>query len=357
MADPVYVNLSGKKVLFSSLPEGTQKALRNIQAGKTASGTKSLITVQKTLGERREKGTLVKAPAFGGSLSQAFEIMNSASFTPRERMKAREQLIKAGVKGTSLHLGAPTPEVLAQLQKSASQQNFQEKRTDIENQIKLLEKKGVVSGNSSTRPELSKQVAERTFAIQQAYTQQKTDQVRALLDSPEFLQLKQSGDASGASTFTKYQDLLNQKGISAPRFEMEIVNELAQADIQGDVVTAQNIQRILERAGFTDSVSVASDGAGTTQLTGLEDNPVLSGFQDQLNLVITGAPSLSAFGDGTFGDPISDLRFTDLPELGGADVDTEDTAGSGILGLLTNPFVLLGIGAIVLFIILLGGKA
>jgi hypothetical protein len=152
--------------------------------------------------------------------------MNDPLQSPRSRIRARESLINSGVKHTSLHLGAGTPEVFAQLQASAGQQNFAEKQADILNQIQLLEKKGVVSGNSSTRPQLSKQVAERTFAIQQEYTRQKSQQVADLYTSPEFIELKQAGDSDGGSTFTKFQSLLNQKGISAPRFEMEILNEL-----------------------------------------------------------------------------------------------------------------------------------
>jgi hypothetical protein len=278
------------------------------------------------------------------SLERLHNIMNDVTKEPRERIRAREILIKSGVKGTSLHLGGATPEVLKQLQASKSQQNFSEKKTALESQIQKKVAQGIVLGNSSTRPELSKQVAERTFAIQQDFTKSKSAEVRNLLDSQEFINLKQQGTQGGTvNTTEELNKLLNAKGIAVPRFEAEIVNELAQSDIIGEQQTAININRILEQAGFGGVQTTVSGGT----LGGLESNEALGDFQTQVNEVVAGSSA--------FGSPTSDVRFTDLGALGGLPAPLEEEGGS-IFDILLNPFVIMGIGAVILLLVLAGGK-
>jgi hypothetical protein len=340
MSSIEFVNLNGRQVAVSSLPPAIRDTIiRNANNPLTQSFEKftpnpDSRTPNQDFRQLNER-----------NLALLQTKLASAS-SPREMMKLREQAIKAGVKGSSLHLGGATPEVLAQLQKSRDQNNFLDKKQSIQKTIDQKVKEGIVLGNSSTRPNLTQQTANRTFAIQQAFTDAKSAQVRETFDSPEFQLLKQSGDSTGFG----FADLLNAKGIAVPKHESLIVNELAQADIQGDFQTAQNINRILEQSGFTDKVSVTNG-----QLSGLESNPVLSSTQSSVNAILTGAPSIlgTDLGFGNI-DPTSDLRFSDLPALDKPLEEEGFNGGAGILGLLTNPFILLGIGAIILFAILAG---
>lgn len=332
-----FVNLNGRQVAVSSLPPAIRETiLRNANNPLTQSFEK----FTKNPDSRTPNQDFRELNQRNLALLQ--QKLSSAK-TPREQIRLREQAIKAGVKGTSLHLGGATPEVLAQLQKSRDQNNFLDKKQSIQRTIDTKVKEGIVLGNSSTRPNLTQQTANRTFAIQQAFTDAKTAQVRETFDSPEFQLLKESGDSTGFG----FADLLNAKGVAVPKHEALIVNELAQADIQGDFQTAQNINRILEQSGFTNKVTVSN---GT--LSGLESNPVLSQTQDSINAIISGSPSILASTGAGFGNLDPNLTFADLPSLDQPLEEEGFNGGSGILGLLTNPFVLLGIGAVILFIIL-----
>jgi hypothetical protein len=311
-------------------------------------------------------------------------LLNNPNLSAREKARIREQLIASGADNTFSHLGAPTPEVVKQLTESAEQQNDVQKKFELlKNTQQLIDERGIVLGNSSTRPELSKQKAQQVFTIQQEYTKLKSQQVRDALDSPEFQQIKQAGTQEGTVDTTQaLNDLLNRKGISAPKYETQIVNELAQADIQGDFQTAQNINQILAKSGFTEQVTV-QDGL----LSGLQFNEVLAGSQEQINQVISGAPSVDSFQGVSFNSKalrdgssisintplqgsssilastqlpssISDLRFTDLPALAQAQEEEGATLenGFGLLGLLTNPIVLIGIALVVGGIFIFKGK-
>jgi hypothetical protein len=301
-------------------------------------------------------------------------LLNNPNLSPREKARIREQLIASGAENTFLHLGAPTPEVVKQLTESAEQQNDVQKKFEILKQTQqLIDERGIVLGNSSTRPELSKQKAQQVFGIQQEFTKLKSQQVADALASPEFQAIKQAGTQEGTVNTTQaLNDLLNRKGIAVPKYETEIVNELAQADIQGDFQTSQNINNILSKAGFTTSVSV-QDGL----LSGLETNPILQGSQEQINQVISGAPSVDSFQGVSFNSKalqdgssislnkgltgassilastalpssISDIRFTDLPALAEAQAEGEGAGvGGGILGLLLNPIVLAGVAGVI----------
>lgn len=338
MSLPEYVVINGKQVKVSSLPPAIRNSIVKAQTSPTGflgSGSSANI---KTSDPLRLKGL--------------YDIMNDASRKPRERIRAREILINSGVKGTSLHLGGATPEVIKQLEFSRDNQKFSEKKIPIQNTITQKIKEGIVLGNSSTRPAKTKEVAERTFAIQQDFTKAKSQEVRDLLDSPEFIQLKQQGTQGGTvNTLEAYNQLLNSKGIAVPKFEAEIVNELAQADIIGETQTAQNINRILEQAGFgsvSTQVSLTPSGAG--QLSGLQTNEALNGFQEQVNDIVVGS---SAFGSG---GGASDVRFTDLPSLAGLPAIEEEGGQGSIFDILLNPFVLLGVGAVILLLVFAGGK-
>lgn len=355
MALPEYVNINGKLVRTSTLPPAIQKSVSNVTQGLTPSGQNPLTQAKNFTGKSKIAPSLVGILGSGSSsnistkdptrLKQLFDIMSSDQFTPRERIRAREILINSGIKHTQLHLGAGTPEVIAQLKNSANQQKFPEKKQAILQQIQELEKQGIALGNSSTRPELSKTTAERVFKIQQAYTQSKSKEVRDVLDSPEFKQIKESGGDIGGFGLS---DLLNAKGVSAPRYETLILNELAQKDIQGDNVTLSNINNILNRSGFTNTVTFTDKG----ELAGLENNPLLDRTQSTINQIIGGAGAL-----GDLGIPTSDLRFSDIPALQEQIDESEDSTGSGILDLLLSPIGLIVIGVIaVLLIFALKGK-
>lgn len=317
MVDPVFVSLSGKQVLFTSLPKGTQDALRKANIEQT-------VTLSKTL-----------------------DTFNSPFSTAREKIGARETLIKSGVEGTALHLGAPTKEVIAQLQASADQQNFSDKRDPIIRQIQELEARGIVSGNTSGKigQAQSKAKAQQVFSIQQQFTQAKTGQVREVLDSPEFAMIKaEGGDIQGVDL----AGLLTLKGVAVPKFQTEIVNEIAQADIQGDVQTAQNINQILSKSGFTEQVTVKQG-----VLSGLQANPILADTQSNINKILTGTP-ITDFGFVST-DPLEGLTPQGLGFFGAGESLPEATdADFDIKTIL--PFIVLGVIAIAVIFLITRGK-
>ena len=330
------VNLNGREVLLSSLPPAIRDAvLKNSQSSASA----FLPNVVNPDSRTKNLDAKIINDQNLAILSQQL----AGASSPREAIRLREQAINAGVKHTSLHLGAPTKEVLAQLEASKSQQNFQDSKISIQSQIDGLEAKGIVAGNTSgdLGQARSRAKAKQVFSIQQQFTKAKTGQVRSVLDSPEFSVIKaEGGDVQGFDL----AGLLNQKGVSVPKFQTEIVNEIAQADIQGDVQTQQNINQILQRSGFTNQVTVKSG-----ILSGLQDNPLLADTQSTINTILTGTP-------------ITDFGFTSTDPLGGFDtgffgggeslLDETDADGAGIAQFL--PFIIIGAVGIGLLFILRG---
>ncbi len=262
------------------------------------------------------------------------------SLSPREAIRLREQLINAGVKGTSLHLGAVTPEVLAQLKASEKQNNFTTSKAQIRKNTNLaISKNGLGLGNSSTRPELTQQTAKKVFKIQKDYTQQVGSQVQGAYASPEFQAIKQGGSQGGkVNTNELFANLLNNMGIAVPTYHRAIITELAQQDIQGKQATEQNISRILSNQGFP-AVDVKITDQGTLN-TGSAGGDLLPQIISSINGGISGGQ----IGSGELPSPTY-----------GFDETAQDNAGgSGILGFLKNPIVLIVLVGIVLAILFRG---
>ena len=176
--------------------------------------------------------------------------------SPREAIRLRERAIQEGVKGTSLTLGAVSPQFISALESQRDIQNFPEKRAELQREIDLLNSSGrVATVNTSdlTRDE-SRQRANEIFNKQQGTTLAVNNQVINVLNSPEFQEIKERGGSQD-----EVNNLLNKQGVTFSRSTQAIVNELAQADIQGDATTASNIQSILSREGVTTTVTVRQD--------------------------------------------------------------------------------------------------
>lgn len=259
--------------------------------------------------------------------------------SPRQRIKLREQLIKAGVKGTSLHLGAVTPEVLAQLKASEKQQKFFEKKVDLRKLTNLaVSSEGLGSGNTSgaVGQARSRVKAQEVFAIQKAFTKSKGKQVQDVFSSVDFKTIKEGGTKGGTvKTFTSFQELLNKRGVAVPTYERAIVTELAQQDIQGKQSTEQNISRILSNQGFP-TVDVKITDQGTLE-TGSAGGEFLAPIIKSINAGLTGITD-TGLPSPTFG---FDEPTGEESQVGGFD----------IMNLLKNPLVwviILGIIGLVL---------
>jgi len=180
-------------------------------------------------------------------------IATLGKLSPREAIRLRERAIQEGVKGTSLTLGSVSPQFISALESQRDIQNFPEKRAEIQREIDLLTSEGrVATVNTSdlTRDE-SRQRANEIFNKQQGTTLAVNNQVINILNSPEFAEIQARGGSKD-----ELDNLLNKQGVTFSKGTQAIVNELAQADIQGEATTASNIQAILEREGVTTSVTV-----------------------------------------------------------------------------------------------------
>ena len=238
---PEFVTLSGRKTAFVDLPLGTQQALiRSIQQNALGS---ELVTVES-----------------GSSIQAINAELNAIGRTdPRRASQLRTKLINAGVKGTGLFLGTASPEVIEALRTQASIQNDPVKAQAITDQADLLISEGRVSNLVNTS-NLSKEVvqarAKTIFSKQQSFTKAVNSQVRVTLDSPEFIQAKQSG-----ATLGELNTIINRNVTPASKLNSAIVNELAQTEIQGRAQTESNIQSLLERVGIRTNVTVSPDSS------------------------------------------------------------------------------------------------
>ena len=212
-------------------------------------------------------------------------LLNNPKLSPREKVRLRAQLEAVTGKTVNLHLGSPTPEVIKQLEFQKSIQRDPIKQKDLEAQIKALNQRGVVMGNSSTRPAESRESALRTFQQQKAVTKQVGEQVRLVLESPEVQASKQAG---GGIEFVNQE--LNRKGIAFPTFQREIINELAQVDIQGKTQTEENISRILDRSGIINS-QISLTPKGTLE-SGNSSSEILNPLFERINGLIEGVPNI-----------------------------------------------------------------
>jgi hypothetical protein len=320
---PEFVNIGGKRTLTSSLPPALRESIARSQISAPQPFLKNIV-------DPNSRTKNLDAKIINDQNLAILSQQLAGASSPREAIALRERAINAGVKHTSLHLGAPTKEVLAQLNASKSQQNFQDKKISLSSQIEALEAKGIVAGNTSgdLGQARSRAKAQQVFSIQQQFTKAKSGQVREVLDSPEFSIIKaEGGDVQGFDL----AGLLNQKGVSVPKFQTEIVNEIAQA-------------QILQRSGFTNQVTVQNG-----VLSGLQDNPLLSDTQSTINTILTGTP-------------ITDFGFTSTDPLGGFDTgffgggeslqDVTEADGAGIAQFL--PFIIIGAVGIGLLFILRG---
>lgn len=300
---PEYVNLNGKRTAFADLPQGTQDALIK----RAREGDQAILNVLSNgSGTFRETSftadQVISSPLSGTQKTNLInKIISNPSLSPREAMNIRERAINAGVEHTNLHLGQATPEVIAQLMASRDQQNFTEKKTNLQSEIDTLVDRGIVQGNSSTRPVQSQLTAMETFRRQKGFTKAVTSQVRTVLDSPEFQQTKQSG-----GSLEEINHLINSNVTPASRSNSAIINELAQASIQGEDQTARNIERILSAEGITTPVNVKLDdsslGATFTTSESASQLPQLQQFQTLLS---------GGFGDTGLGN----TEFTDEPTI------------------------------------------
>ena len=105
-------------------------------------------------------------------------------FSPRDAVRLRERAIAEGVKGTSLTLGAVSPQFISALESQRDIQNFPEKRAEIQREIDLLKSEGrVATVNTSdlTRDE-SRQRANEIFNKQQGTTLAVNNQVINILN-------------------------------------------------------------------------------------------------------------------------------------------------------------------------------
>ena len=264
------------------------------------------------------------------TIDEINKALANPKLSPRERIRLRESLIKSGVKGTSLHLGAVTPEVEAQLRASARQNKFIEKSSEIRKSKDLaVNTFGRASGNTSGAKgqAQSRANAEEVFRLQKAFTQAKGTEVMKNLQGSQFQVLKQkssSGNLAG--------EFIASKGIAVPTFQRELVNELAQENIQGKKVTEQNISRILSTSGFGDVPVSINNGVidvGTS-------NEILKPIIEQINGVFSGT------GQGTGLDFIP--SFPDPTITGGE----EGVSDNGLLKYL--PYVIIiGVVLVVIF--------
>jgi len=270
-------------------------------------------------------------------------LLSNPNLSPRERVRIREQAIKAGVKGTSLHLGQATPEVINQLEKSKSQQKRPEKAAVIQQQIDVLKSQGIVTGNTSGAEgqARSKANAQAVFRIERKATESKNIQVRSALQSPEFIALKEKG-VKGANT-----TVLNQRNIAFPKVQTQIINEVAQVNIQGKTATQSNINSILEKAGLAPhSITITDRGT-------LEGTPNTSKIVQEINSILdvgnTGIGSDSAGVDNTvheITDPITNLVNGDQGDQG-----TSSGIADLINKIISNPLTLAVVGfAVILFV-------
>jgi hypothetical protein len=358
---PQFVNLNGKKTAFADLPKGTQDALikraregdqaiLNVLSKGTGTSTEINFTADQVIGSDlsgTSKTNLIN------------KIIQNPQLSPREAIKIREKAIKSGVEHTNLHLGQATPEVLAQLMASREQQNFTEKKTNLQSEIDTLVDRGIVSGNSSTRPLQTQLTAKETFRRQQGFTKAVTGQVRTVLDSPEFALTKQSG-----GSIEEINQLINSNVTVASRSNSAIINELAQAEIQGEDQTARNIERILQAEGITTPVNVKLDGSSLgASFTTSESASVLPQLQ-QFQTILAGGLDTTGI-DTQFADEptILGLGGSSFP-LGEIEADAQGVANipiisdigkliNELLGLDINPNITgLAVMAIPIFIIL-----
>ena len=357
---PQFVNLNGRKTAFADLPKGTQDALIK----RAREGDQAILNVLSQGSGTSNEISFTADQVIGSQLSGTQKtnlinkIVSNPQLSPREAIRIRERAINAGVEHTNLHLGSATPEVIAQLMASRDQQNFTEKRSTLQSEIDTLTDKGIVQGNSSTRPLTTQLSAMETFRRQQGFTKAVTSQVRTVLDSPEFLQAKESG-----ATQEEINQLINSNVTPASKSNSAIINELAQADIQGDFQTARNIERILALEGIITPVKVTQDssalGASFTTSDSASQLPQLSQFQT----ILAGGLDTSGISSNEFDDPtILGLSGSGFP-LSQIEADAQGIANipiisdigkiiNDLLGLDINPN-LVGIIAVAIPIIII----
>jgi hypothetical protein len=278
-----------------------------------------------------------------------------AKTDPRLAIRLREEAIAKGIKGTSLTLGSISPTALASLEMQRDIQNFPEKKAELQREIDLLKSEGRIAtvNTSELSRDEARQRANEIFRKQQGTTLAVSSQVRTVLDSQEFQEIKARGGSS-----EELANLLNNQGVTFSKSTQSIINELAQADIQGETQTSNNIQAILEREGVSTSVNVRLDDSplGASFTTSESAQQITQPIQT----IISTIPSLA--GIQTFtpeGEPIvqGGLGSTVIPTggisagAGGLAGDLGSTLDSLLGSTGINPLFLVG-GVIVVIIIL-----
>lgn len=270
-------------------------------------------------------GTALQRKQKNDALLKQYYLAMRKAKTPREMIRVRESFLKQGLKGSYLHLGAVTPQVEAQMKFSEKNAKFPNKRAEIRKGLNLAVStfgRGIGNTSGAEGQARSRAKAQEVFAIQQAYTKAKGQQVQKVYESLEFQKIRQGGSQGGTvSTFEAYQDLLNKQGVTAPKYESLIINELAQVDIQGIKSTERNISNILEGQGITVPISIVYN-TGTPQLKTGSGNDYVSGVLDGINSGLANDGSLL---------PSNFIESILPPE------DIPEGSKGGILEFLTSP--------------------
>lgn len=270
-------------------------------------------------------------------------LLSSPKLTPRDAIRLREQLIGSGIKGTTLTLGTVSPEVIKQLEFQKSINRDPNKKASLQNEIDLLTSQGRVSSfaNTSNVPkDVAVARAKEIISKQQGFTKEISSQIRINLDSPEF-KLAKSRGASLSEL-----NVIAQKDVTpASKLNVAIVNELAQAKIQGKTITEQNIQNLLSREGINSTATVNLDSSplGATLITSNEGiTNFLGNITDTTGIKTGFPPELQGFPfvSGSTLLPHAQEEAKDLlSELG--------TVINGLLGTDINPQIL---GAVTIFV-------